>query len=189
MLETFKKLMFARELSFEDGKITMLKGRLIMIPISIFVNLYRTLKEQGSDAGKILYEIGKFEGVHWIGALQNRYSMKGNDMLKWGFNSMALAGWAKFDIVKVDLEKRDYAYFRAFDSAFAETLGKTGEVCDYLLAGFFGGGGSVIYNKSLTCEEIKCTSKGDKCCEFRVVPSKEDWLPLFLQNVKKYYKI
>ncbi len=188
MFDMFRKLIFSKELSFEEGKITMLRGRLIMIPIHIFVSIYKELQKlKGVDEDKFMYEIGKQEGIYWINELKKKYTMKPDDMFKWGMHSMSLAGWAKFKIIKVDLIKRDHAIYIAYDSAFSSFLGRTGKLSDPLIAGFFGGGGSVIYNKSLVCKEVKCISKGDPYCEFIVKKSKEDWLPKYLKvmNIKK----
>jgi predicted hydrocarbon binding protein len=176
MLNILKELLFSREISFEEGSIMMLKGRVVIIPIHIFVNIFKKLQEYKIDSDKFLYEIGKEEGVHWIGQIKDRYRMKPTDALKWGLNSMSVGGWGKIETVKVDLFKRNTAVFRAYNSPFAKLLGRTGKVSDPILAGFIGGGGSIIYNRSLECKETKCIAKGDMFCEFVVKPSKKDWI-------------
>lgn len=176
MFNILKELLFSRELSFEEGIITMLKGRVVIIPIHIFVDIYKELQEHKIDPNKFLYEIGEKEGVYWIGQIKDRYRMKPAETLKWGLNSMSVGGWGKIETVKVDLIKKDIAVFRAYNSPFAKLLGITGKVSDPILAGFIGGGGSIIYNRSLECKETKCIAKGDMFCEFVVRPSKKDWL-------------
>jgi predicted hydrocarbon binding protein len=176
MFNILKELLFSRELSFEEGTITMLKGRVVIIPIHIFVEIYKKLQEYKIDPNKFLYEIGEKEGVYWIGQIKDRYRMKPAETLKWGLNSMSVGGWGKIETVKVDLIKKDIAVFRAYNSPFAKLLGRTGKVSDPILAGFIGGGGSIIYNRSLECQETKCIAKGDMFCEFVVRPSKKDWL-------------
>jgi predicted hydrocarbon binding protein len=175
MFNILKELIFSREISFEEGTITMLKGRVVIIPIHIFVSIYKNLQKNNIDADKFLYEVGKEDGIYWIGKIKKTYSMKQLDMLKWGLNSMTVGGWGKIETVKVDFTTRNIAIFRAHDSAFSQLLGRTGKVSDPILAGFISGGGSVIYDKSLDCKEVKCISKGDMICEFIVTPSKKDW--------------
>lgn len=175
MLNILKELLFSREISFEEGSITMLKGRVVIIPIHVFAAIYKKLQKYNIDPDKFLYEIGKEEGVYWIGQIKGRYKMKPLEMLKWGLNSMSVGGWGRIETVKVDLLKRDTAIFRAYNSPFAKLLGRTGKVSDPILTGFICGGGSVIYNKSLECKETKCIAKGDMFCEFLVSPSKKDW--------------
>ena len=184
MLEVAKKLLMARELSFDEGKITMLRGRVVIISAATFVKMHKLLAEKGLDSDSIMYEWGKYIGYHWTSLIKQRYSMNTNDMFKWSMNTLVLGGWGKMEIVKVDLEKKDYAVYRAYDSPFTSELGRTGKKVDSLIAGFYAGGGSVIYDKSLKCEETKCRSVGDPYCEFVVVPSDDDWYEKWKANEK-----
>ena len=170
MFDTFKKLMFARQISFEEGKITLLGQSMLMIPADALATILRDMRKQlGRDkADKIIYNSMKEMAIRYLNAIKNVFSMSKVDMIKWAANSVTLAGWGKVTVVSVDGQVGK-AVIRVTGSSIAAVLGKDKEPTDTVLAGFFAGGESAVFEKDVDVKEIKCTARGDLYCEFITV--------------------
>jgi len=169
MLDTFKKLMFARQISFEEGKITLLSQPIFITPAQTFISLYKHLiDELGiNKANEILYNASKDAGLKYTSAIKKSYSMSKVDMIKWAANSITLSGWGKVNVVKVD-GQQNFAVITVNESTFAKLWGKSSGPVDVILAGFFAGGESAVFEKNIDVEETKCIAKGDSNCVFVV---------------------
>ena len=75
--------------------------------------------------------------------------------------------WGK---IKIDLKKLHIVIDNSFE---ARAIGKSKECSCYFLKGFVAGLLSTILNKDLKAEEVKCKSKGDKYCEFKLSKTAE----------------
>jgi predicted hydrocarbon binding protein len=56
------------------------------------------------------------------------------------------------------------------DSFFASALGRTGQPECHIVRGILEGTAEVVFKKEYQCQEVKCLSKGDKYCEFLLLP-------------------
>ena len=170
MFDTFKKLMFARQISFEEGRILLL-GRPVMIaPVETFAFLVKTLREEMGQkkADEMIYNAMKKTGIQYMGGIKKGFSMSKLDMIKWSVNSITLAGWGKVTVISADAQKNTFN-LRVDDSAVLKELGKSSEPTDIILAGYFAGGGTAIFEKDVNVKEVKCRAMGDAYCEFITV--------------------
>lgn len=170
MFEVFKKLMFARQISFEEGKITMLNQPIIIAPLYLFVNFKKDLESKYSveETDKIIYNASKETGIKYVNLLKKHFKMSKVDMIKWAANSITLSGWGKVIVVKVDATACR-SILQVTDSWFAREYGKSTRPVDVILQGFFAGGATEVFGKNVECKETKCISKGDRICEFVMI--------------------
>jgi len=166
MYDIVKKLLFSRQINFEEGKIKLLDQPVAISPILIYVKILQALrKKYGKNADKIFYDASKETGKIYMSVLKEKYRMSKNEMSKWAANSITLSGWGKVKVIKYDFSKA-VSHIIVEDSTFAKTYGGSKTSTDVILQGFFAGGASSIFEKNVECKEIKCISKGDPICEF-----------------------
>ncbi len=76
------------------------------------------------------------------------------------------AGWGRPELTHLDMEKVQ-AKVR-FEEGFECVDQMTGRPASHFMRGHLAGALSAYFQSDLRCEETKCTSKGDKYCEFEV---------------------
>ena len=167
MFELVKKLMFARQISFEEGKIMLLNNPMLIMPVDTYVSLTKAIRDElGRKRGDdLIYKAMKKSAITYLNVLKKGFSMSKVDMIKWAANSVTLAGWGKVAVTSVDGQVGK-AVIRVTGSTVGAGLGKDNESTDILLAGFFAGGESAVFGKNVDVKEVKCTAKGDPYCEF-----------------------
>ncbi len=194
MFDVVKKLMFAREIDFERGNISLLGHPVIMCPVSTFTEIRRMLEV--IDATALLYLASKKSGLSYIRTLQKKFGMKPYDLLKWGINTISLAGWGNTEILKFDMEKKTSITILE-DSKFVKSYGHSSVPIDDIFRGFAAATASICFGIDSDVIEIKCKSMGAPRCEIIAKPAGEFDLKnpeinkqLIIQNenVAKFFK-
>jgi predicted hydrocarbon binding protein len=171
MYDIVKKLLFARELNLEKGKISLLGHTIIMAPVSSFIELRKKLSKIGATA--LLYKSCKESGLGYMNTIIKKFSMKKpRELLEWGMNTISLAGWGSVEIINFD-EKNKRAIVRLNESEFARNYGNSKEPVDDVFRAYCAATGTIIFKIDIDVVEIKCLSMGNNTCEFIVKPAKE----------------
>jgi predicted hydrocarbon binding protein len=167
MFEAFKKLMFARQVDFEEGKIAFLGYPVIITPVTTIADYMRVLRRElgRKRADDLMYEAMKDTAIKYLNHLQKHFSMSKVDMIKWAANTLGLAGWGRCTVISANAEEKK-AVIRMYDSTVAKIVGKDTNPTDIILAGFFAGGESAVFGSNVEVKEVKCIAKGDPYCEF-----------------------
>lgn len=168
MIDIIKKLLFARQLSFEEGSVILLGIPIVMHPVATMVSIRKILEERNETV--LLYRACKDSGKIYQLNIKKAFGMDRNKMIEWGINSLTLGGWGKIKIAKLDYDKK-MAIIRLDDSSFAKLYGRSKEFIDDVFRGYAASTGGIIFNKDCDAVEVKCIAKGDGCCEFLVKPS------------------
>jgi len=168
MLDVIKKLLFARQLSFEEGSVILLGVPIVMHPVGTLVSIRKILEERNEVV--LLYKASKDSGKGYQLNIKKIFGMNHDKMIEWGINSLTLGGWGKTRIVRLNRDKKT-AIIRLDDSAFAKAYGRSKEFVDDIFRGYAASTGDIIFNTDCDAVEVKCTAKGDGCCEFLVKPS------------------
>ena len=169
MFGIFKKLLIARQIKFEEGKITLFNQRIIMNPVYTNAIIQKHLEKAKST--HLIYESMKELGIQWTKDLQKNYGTKYKDVIRWGINVVTLAGWGIVEIIE-DKPSEKVLVFRLKDSAIAETIlkkyGKSKTPVDYSFRGMIAGTFSTLLKTDMDCIETKCIAMGHGICEFVV---------------------
>lgn len=163
MFDLFKKLLFSRQISFEQGEITLLHKNIFMVPADTLINLQKKLEKIKME--HLLYLASKSSGEMFMKSVQKKFSMNLRDTVKWSFNIVNLAGYGDGELVVFKPEKC-YTVIRLFKSNYAKNYGKSDYAIDVIYRGFIAGMGVIAYKENAETVEVKCISKGDKFCEF-----------------------
>jgi predicted hydrocarbon binding protein len=158
-----------------SAKASLLKDPLVDLQLlTIDAEFYKSLRDNllsrfGNEGSVVLYEMGKRYGdlmaktiVGMGGKLgaYNRFIKRGRDL---GY------GTFKVPILKSILGGfRGEATIYLYDSFFASAAGRTGQTECWLVSGIIAGAANRILGKDSTVEEVKCLSKGDPHCEFKL---------------------
>lgn len=174
MFEIIKKLLFARQISFEEGEIKLLGQTIVMTPVTIYIELHKYLKKsQPKKYGQIIYNLASEVSKKYDITLKEKYNMKPQKLIEWDINTLALAGLGQAKVMKFDLKKKE-AIIRVVNSPIAKALTPSKQPIDFIIAGYIGGSGTIIFNsKKIICKEVTCQAKGQTHCEFHVFEKKK----------------
>lgn len=161
MFEVLKKLMLAKEINFEEGKISLLGHPIIMCPVSTIVEIRKLLEKVNSTA--IMYYAAKKSGNEYVKTIKNKFKMKPKDLILWGINTISLAGWGKSELIKYDPKNK--IAIMTYDSTFAKLYGHSKEPIDEIFRGFASTTASACFGKEIEGVEIKCKAMGSNICE------------------------
>lgn len=129
--------------------------------------LYSTFK---TGAPVILYDMGLGYG-ELMGLKMEEMKMSKLDVIRKFMDLGKNKGYGNFHtpFLKMILSgMRGEPLVRIEDSFFATSVGKTGKVECYLMAGIIAGASQILLQKKFTCVEEKCLCKGDEYCEFKL---------------------
>ncbi|UCE36961.1 MAG: hypothetical protein JSW00_15915 [Thermoplasmata archaeon] len=141
-----------------------------LMPIDILKGVHEELSEiLGPDvASKVIYNCGVRSGKNIVKDMNINFP----DLKTLCTTLPELwlqMGMGVFTIEKLD--EKDIV-LKCKESNEAIALGYTGRISCDLTSGYLAGMISTIFNKEFTCEERKCTSKGDSFCVFELFLSK-----------------
>lgn len=169
MFEFVKKLMLGREMSFEKGKILLLKEPICLMPVRTVADIVvATTNEQKN----VLYHAGKSSGAYWFKKITERFyakNMPARDIIEWGNNIIAMAGYGVSVLEKFT---ENEIKFRLEDSTVAELVGKSTKPLDHLYRGYVAGAGTIMLNEECDALEFMCKATGAPTCQFVVKPAR-----------------
>lgn len=169
MFEVFRKLMYARQIQFEKGRIILMKEPVTMGPASTFVYILKNSKKI-EETSYFIYRGSKEAVQKGFGdAIMRAYGLKKDKLRQWLKDIAEFTGWGTLEFIKLDFTERT-AIIRAVNSTVAELYGKTDKPVDHILRGYIAGGGSVSFEQNVDAIETKCKAMGHKYCEFIVAP-------------------
>ena len=154
-----------------EARIRMLEAgiRVVIMRAGTFVDLQKHIEAiLGDDASALFYGAGIRAGRESARVLLKEWEERGVEFLKklGGFYQSAGVGWFKIEDININFEKEN-GYIRVKQSFIAEEYGKSNQPVCHFLCGFFSGVLQEAFGEKLTCEEVKCTAKGDQYCEFK----------------------
>lgn len=172
MFDIVKKLLLAKQLKFEDGKITFLQEPMFMLPLDTLLDFQRKLEL--INLQNLVYFSARETGLNWFKLMVDHFKMDHNDIIKWGINKIDLAGLGRTSVKVISLNE-GRALNELKDSSMAnlylKRFGKASYCVDNIYRGYVAGAGKLIFNgKDCHAIETKCLAKGDGNCEFVIKP-------------------
>lgn len=171
MFEIVKKLLMARQLRMERGRLTMLNQTICMIPVDTLFSIQKELEKIGKE--NTIYLAGKNSGYLWFVNMAKNFKVAKKDIVKWGVDIISLAGFGNPIIVNIDTKNKKMI-IDLENSTLAEKYKGTNKPIDHLFRGFIAGAGKLFFNVETEAIEIKCKAKGARKCEF-IVKKREDF--------------
>ena len=171
-MSIFDEFMLARQLSFNDGSITLLENRVVIVQAKFFTD-YSLAIEGNLDRISELYEISKNSFTEEMGkATGKNFEFNFNDFFKWMTKVAMLAGWGKLTWGDVYQKNKSGVIFME-NSPIAEVLkGKVKSPIDHVIRGFIAGGASAAFNADIDATEEECVALGAQKCKFIFGPAK-----------------
>ncbi len=164
MFDVVAKLMFHKQLAFEEGSIKLLNQNVVIFPIVNLFDIQVAMEEVGRE--NKLYDSSKKLGKLWIEEIFKAYAMNTiEEQVRWGETVVTLAGFGKMKVVNWDVDKKEMIY-QLHDSSLAKLYGKVGRCVDHVPRGWYAGASSAFFHDDIDCVELKCIAKDDPYCEF-----------------------
>ena len=180
MIELFKKLMFARQMSFDRGSIKLMHQRVLMIPASVFPFIISESDNYWKSANAVYKgcKVATWKG--FTNGLIKEFKMDPHEVAKWLKDLNELSGNGETNVTNVNF-KENKCIIEIKNSPFVETIGKSKIPIDHALRGYFAGGASATFGIDVDCIETECQAKGDSYCKFIMMP-KQDLLKIIGDN-------
>lgn len=172
------KLISSRQISFEEGRITLLKQPVEMIPANYFVGLTRYfMQKQKTDKNAIseLYLIGWFVAYVYMGVFEEVYNLKSfTDRYRLGMDVVTMAGFGDYKTIKWEKGKLSYVY--SLDNPIPKYFYPSKEPVDHILRGITAGGGLIVHHNLVHCTEEECAAVtgNNKCILINATEEKYD---------------
>lgn len=168
MFQFVKKLIFSKQLNFEEGAITLLGQPVMLAPVTLFSGMIEELEEEGNTG--LLYRMAETAGRTYAENVKDRQDFDSQGLYDWGLQTVGFAGLGTATSEQVDYAAAE-ATIRVKNSTVAEELFPKAFTVDYALAGYMAGYCQIIFeNEAVSCEETQCMATGDESCVFHVTP-------------------
>jgi predicted hydrocarbon binding protein len=165
MFDVFKKLLMARQIQFEKGKLELLGQPVVFVPVQMFSHLIKHTKNSQKIAN-LIYTGCKLASEDFSKMMNKKYKFKTRrDFSKWLIDLFSLSGWGILTLEKLDFEGGE-AIFHLKDSPVCKMYGRSDKPIDHAIRGLLAGGGHGILAKEVNAIETKCVSMGGTYCEF-----------------------
>jgi predicted hydrocarbon binding protein len=162
MFDIVKKLMMARQLSMEEGRLTMLNQNILMMPVAGLVTIQKELEKENRQ--NLIYLAARKTGAWWGEQMKGTFRTKKEDLVKWGMDVVSLAGYGKPVIINIDKENKRMI-INLENSTMAEEYGNVGRCVDHMFRGYAAAISDVYFHDNMDAVEVMCKSKGDKVCQ------------------------
>jgi len=170
VFDFFKKLLMARQLTFEEGQIKVADEISIMVHGPALVKLSDMLiKSMGKEGINYIYESSKESGRILAQAFKRKYGLTGMKLADLIKNLAMMGGWGKIEFLNFDF-KNNSVIGKITDSPFAELTEFRNKKMCHISRGFIAGALSVVFGTDVDCIEVKCKADGSEFCEGIIKP-------------------
>jgi predicted hydrocarbon binding protein len=168
--EFMQKLILARQIKFEEGKVEILNQPMVISPAWAFAYLLKSATNP-EEIGKLIYEGTKLATKDGMAnKVKKEKKLEGIELTRWIMQSGSLAGWGKLSLREFD-DKTCTAKVISENSAIAKLYGKSNCPVDHAIRGFSAGTACIVFGREdIEAIETKCIATGDKICEFLFMP-------------------
>lgn len=170
LFDFFKKLLMARQITFEEGQIKIAGESSIMIHGPALVKLTDIIiKKMGKNGIEDIYLASKEGGKKLSEAFKKKFNLTDSKLADTIKDLAVMGGWGKMEFIKYDPLNK-IAIGKVTDSPFAElTEFKNKKMC-HITRGFVAGALSTVFRTDVDCIEVKCKSEGSNFCELVIKP-------------------
>lgn len=175
----FKKLIMARQLTLEDGRIEEFGVRMAFLPTHTITKLVEEMyKQDGADAFDHLFETGRAHGHYVFEEVGQEHDVPRNRFVQETVESANVLGLGEVTAEQVNMDTGRIV-LRVEDSPFAESfpasdvLQDVDRPVDDLMLGMIHGIAEKIFDAPVTSREEQCEFQGDPFCRL-VVTTEED---------------
>lgn len=174
-----KKMMFSRQLDFEEGKFEMLGIRGVILPAHSLIRILEEIyKENGDKLFDMLFEAGKSHGKLGIQKIGSENKIPKREFFDQVFESGNIMGLGKAEIalfnpkkkkLKVTLEGSPLVEeFRGSD-----VLNSVDRPINEFLRGTFHAMAASVFDSDVVSKETQCAFLGNHACEFIIKADSE----------------
>lgn len=167
MLPFAAKLLFARQLNFEKGKLTIFGQRVTIIPASLLLLLNKRCTEDKQFA-RVIYQAMKDSVYEFCQAVSKRFGIKREEMAQFLMKLTEMNGYGILSVPKLDYRAK-VAVFHVYglpSEALAGQL-KAGVVVDHYWAGMLAGGVAFAFDDfNINVLETSCVANRKGYCRF-----------------------
>lgn len=178
-----QRMIFANQLTMEDGYIELLGFRMAMLPTHTLTKLIEELYEvHGEEAFDIMFRVGKHHGHYATNVLGKRHDIPRRQFVSETLESAGILGLGQFesDVLNFDEGK---LVFRIEDSPFPEkfrdsdVLSDIDHPVDHLQRGMFHAIAEDMFDAQVISREPECEFLGSSHCKLIAQTTAEEPAP------------
>ncbi|MFA5763999.1 MAG: 4-vinyl reductase [archaeon] len=178
-----QKLVFARQIKFQNGRIDLANQRVVISPIEPMYSITELLIEDEKLIPVLYEKIRTSFGEGFTANISKMYKVEGLNLTKWLVDVSNMGGWGKTRLVKFD-DKEHTGILQVEDSPFVQHFkNKSTKPVDHIWRGITAAGATRIFGEDIDFIETKCAAiDNTKVCEFMYKPRRL----LTKEEIKKY---
>lgn len=170
-----KKMMFAHQIDFQEGRFEMFDIRGVILPAFTLMKFIEEMyKEKGDAVFDILYETGREHGRLGIEQIGERHKIPKREFFSKVFESGNIMGLGKAEIEYFNPDKPDLG-IKLTDSPLdeqfkeSEVLSEVDRPVNEFLRGVFTEMADSVIEEDVRMEQSACEYLGDRYCAFELV--------------------
>jgi predicted hydrocarbon binding protein len=169
-----QKLVFARQIKFQKGRIDLANQRVVISPIEPMYAITEVLLENKKMIPTMYEKIRNSFSKGFTENISKMYKVEGLNLTKWLVDVSNMGGWGKTTLVKFD-NKAHTGILKVEDSPFVQKFkNKTDIPVDHIWRSITAAGATRIFGEDIDFIETKCAATGkNKVCEFLYKPRKD----------------
>ena len=158
------KLLLARKLNFEKGKILLLNQPMAFVPIDFFIEETQRVLETKDRAEMMrLYLDAWKSGVFFMNGFIKQYNVKKfEDRYNLAMEIISMSGFG--DYQTLDFKGGVFAHFNIINNPVAEYFHPSKIMVDFITRGFNAGGGTIVHETIINTIETQCKAMNGKMC-------------------------
>ncbi len=169
-----QKMMFAKQLEIEEGRIELLGFRMVMLPAYTLTKFIEELyKVHGDEAFDIVKRVGKHHGRYATDVLGREHEIPPRRFIHETLDSSGILGLGKLEAEIMNFDEGKMV-FRIEGSPFPEQFRQSNILSDvegpvdHLQLGMLIGIASDLFDTPVTARETKCEFLGHTHCKLAV---------------------
>jgi hypothetical protein len=176
MSDMLQKLAFFRNLSLEEGIMSVYGSRIQILPSEMLAG-FIYYGHNSQECAKAQYRAAKNSTIEYIEKMAKPEEAPEGKQIRFAYELLNELGWGKSSIKSHDIE-RGRAVIEvdgsSVGSTYLKSFGKSEKaVCHLHRGGIAGGAIALSGKKDVIALEMECIAKGDEKCVFVCGPKKE----------------
>lgn len=169
-----KKMMFAHQLEFEEGKFEMLGIRGTILPVFTLTRIIESLfEEKGEDAFDLLFQVGKEHGELGVEKMGREHKVSKREFFQKLTKSANVMGLGTVEMERFEMDEKKIVLVITGSPLVeefknSEVLSDIDRPVNDFLRGVIHAMAEEVFESEAVSEEKKCEFLGDERCEIHV---------------------
>ena len=165
-MNLFDKFMFAKQISFTDGQITLLGQPIALLPVKLISLYTQSIIDDQVELNKFYYASKDSVKADFGITVGKLYGFSFKDFTRWFVDMANLAGWGRLHFEAIEQQGHRGVIVSENCPVGSMLKGVVSKPCDHFLRGMMAGGASSAFRENVDFIETECVAVEDPKCRF-----------------------